>query len=227
MRRLLITGAGKAALACIEQLSKLKHRFSITLLRGPGASTDGEERWDEHLDQQRLNKLGVEVRKGVCVEAIDRYAKVARSCDGSRTTFDTLILAAGSANHGLARAAGLEVRSGVLLNDFLQTSDAHVYALGGGAEHRGTIYVDPETIDEQARVLAAHLAGYIPGPFHGLGTNGMGSSTAAASNSDGLMNLSAAVKTCASLPASSAGFVRRSEVQTLEPEVRPALVGVV
>jgi nitrite reductase (NADH) large subunit len=224
MRRLLITGAGKAALACIEQLSKLKHRFSITLLRGPGASTDGEERWDEHLDQQRLNKLGIEVRKGVCVEAIDRYAKVARSCDGSRTTFDTLILAAGSANPGLARAAGLEVRSGVLLNDFLQTSDAHVYALGGGAEHRGTIYDDPETIDEQARVLAAHLAGYIPGPFHGVIP-----STAAAgvSNAAGLMSLSAVVKPCASLPASSAGFVRRSEVQTLEPEVRPALVGVV
>ena len=97
MRRLLITGAGKAALACIEQLSKLKHRFSVTLLRGPGgfsAGADADERWDEHLDEQRLNKLGVEVRTGVCLEAIDRYAKVARACDGSRTTFDTLILAA-------------------------------------------------------------------------------------------------------------------------------------
>ena len=134
MRRLLITGAGRAAMACIEQLSKLKHQFSITVLRGPaGMHTDGPDTVaDEKWDQQRLDKLGVELRPGVCVEAIDRYAKVVRACDGSRTTFDTLILAAESANPGLARAAGLEVRSGVLLNDFLQTSDAHVYASATG-----------------------------------------------------------------------------------------------
>lgn len=224
MRRLLITGAGRAALACIEQLSKLKHQFLITVLRGPSTP---EPRADLAMgvewDPARLHKLGVEVRSGECVEAINRYARVVRGCDGSRVTFDTLILAAESANPQLARAAGLEVRSGVVANDFLQTSDAHVYALGGGTEHRGTIYSDPESIGEQARVLAAHLAGYRPAPFRPQkNPRALDALTTA-----GLVSLGASVKTCASLPDVSVGSAQRSEVQTPEPEDRPALVGAV
>ena len=206
MRRLLIAGAGKAALACIEQLSKLKHHFLITVLHAPGNTAAPE--WDE----ARLTKTGIEIQSGVCVEAIDRYARVVRSCDGSRTTFDTLILAAGSATPDLARAAGLEVRSGVLLNDYLQTSDAHVYALGEGAEHRGTVYNDPEMLEEQARVLAAHVTGSHPPPFKG---------TLASE----VLALSSAVKACAASPAVSAGSELRSGDQRLVPEDQPVLAG--
>lgn len=213
MRRLLITGAGNAALACIQQLSKLKHHFSILVLGGP-RGLDARTGGGAESDQVRLEKLGVEVRADVCVEAIDRYAKVVRGCDGSRTTFDTLILAAESANLGLARAAGLEVRSGVLLNDFLQTSDAHVYALGDGAEHRGTVYSDPVNVQEQARVLAAHVTGCVPAPFKGATTSG-------------LQNLNASIRACAASPAASVGSGLRSGDQTLEPEDQIALAGAV
>jgi len=177
MSRLLITGAGKAAQACVEHLSKLTHQFTITVLRAPGReepSIRGEDSWDRLKMETR-----VEICSGVCVEAIDRHARVVRACDGSRTTFDRLILAAGSANPEIARSSGLEVHTGVVLNDFLQTSDAHVYALGDGAEHRGTVYSDPENIDRQARVLAAHLAGFRSAPFIGLS-----SKTASAASPD-------------------------------------------
>jgi len=164
MSRLLITGAGKAAQACVEHLSRLTHQFTITVLRAPGR----EEPNTRADSWERLRmETGVEILSAVCVEAIDRHARVVRGCDGSRTTFDRLILAADSANPEIARASGLEVHTGVVLNDFLQTSDAHVYALGDGAEHRGTVYSDPENIDRQARVLAAHVAGFVPAPFTG------------------------------------------------------------
>jgi len=238
MRRLLITGAGKAALACIEQLAKLKHHFAISVLRGPavpepdGTSAPGANAdWDE-----RLAKLGVEVRGTVCVESIDRYAKVVRACDGSRTTFDTLILAAGSANPGLARAARLEVHNGVLSNDYLQTSDAHVYALGEGAEHRGCVYTDAETIDEQARVLAAHIAGFYPAPFLGrvkapstAATPGLRSLAASVSGSVSAVGVNGvgitAVRTCDALPAVSVGSALRSEDQMPALEGLPVLAG--
>ena len=246
MRRLLIAGAGHAALACIEQLSKLKHQFSITVLGGPprpeprpcaeseeaqlvkpASETLGPEKLN--MDKLSMDKLGlgmdkpgIELRADVCVEAIDRHAKVVRGCDGSRTTFDTLILAADSANPGLARAAGLEVRTGVLLNDVLQTSDAHVYALGDGAEHCGSIYKDPEAIREQARVLAAHISGYVPRPFRGARKARVAGLSGASS---ALRNLSASLTACAASPASSAAPARRSEVQTPEPEGRSALAG--
>jgi len=232
MKRLLITGAGKAALACIEQLTKLKHQFSISVLRGPagpdtsanpdaGASPEdsgASPEWDE----RRLARLGVEVHGNVCVEAIDRYARVVRGCDGSRTTFDTLILAAGPANAALARAAGLEVHAGVLSNDYLQTSDAHVYALGDGAEHRGCVYTDAENIGEQARVLAAHIAGYYPSPFRGA------ANLRVAAGALELRNLAAGVagvKACDALPTASVDSAQRSGDQTPELKDRPVLAG--
>jgi NAD(P)H-nitrite reductase large subunit len=253
MRRLLIAGAGKAALACIEQLAKLKHQFSISVLRGPagpepngsaGPATGASDASPDWLGaspewEQRLAKLGVEVHETVCVEAIDRYAKVVRGCDGSRTTFDTLILAAGSANPALARAARLEVRNGVLSNDYLQTSDAHVYALGEGAEHRGSVYTDAETIEEQARVLAAHIAGFYPSPFQGrmkslaagLPTSLPGIRSLAANLSGGAVAVgvsaigASAIRTCDALSAVSVGSAPRSEDQKPAPEDQPALVG--
>jgi NAD(P)H-nitrite reductase large subunit len=185
MRRLLIAGAGPACVACLEQLLKFSHQFRITVFEGPGPqgpengpgraaqskSGDAEPNKDavrDKIDPPRrewLRKNDVEVLTAVCVEAIDRHANVVRGCDGSRTTFDTLILAAGGSIPALARAAGLEVRSGVVVNDYMEASDAHVYALGEGAEHRGSIYTDTETVVEQARVLAAHLFGYNTAPF--------------------------------------------------------------
>jgi len=213
MRRLLITGAGKAAQACIEHLSKLNHNFTITVLRAPGGR---DELACSNDAFRRLEQLGVEVRSGVCVEAIDRHARVVRGCDGSRTTFDRLVLAAGAANAAIARASGLEVRTGVVLNDFLQTSDAHVYALGEGTEHRGAVYTDPENIDRQARVLAAHLAGYVSAPFIGLpcvdspfGDSPFGDSRTA----------------CAALPDASVRSLLRLADQTPAPEDLPALAG--
>ena len=232
MRRLLITGAGKAALACIEQLAKLKHHFSITVFRG--SKTAAALDWDD----DRLAKMGVEVRRNVCVESIDRYARVVRGCDGSRTTFDTLILASGDSDPGLARAARLEVRRGVLSNDYLQTSDAHVYVLGEGAEHRGSVYSDPQIICEQAQVLAAHLAGYHPAPFQGRPEFAAPVVTPAVERFEATAGLTilanavladtelaSPVMTYGALPAVSVDSARRSADQTLAPAGRLVLAG--
>lgn len=218
MRRLLIAGAGAAGRACIEQLSKLKHEFWMALVSGPGSPDVGVVAEDLKVlkDDAWIRKHGVEIHADVCVEAIDRYAKVVRGCDRSRITYDTLVLAAGSANPALARAAGLEVHSGVVVNDFLETSDAHVYALGEGTEHRGHIYSEPEIVQEQARVLAGHIAGAHRSPFRGGGLRNLGSALRTSS-----------VRTCASLPDASSGSVRRSEGQTPDSEDRPALAGAV
>jgi len=206
MRRLVIAGAGNAGMACIEQILKFKHQCAITVFE----CATGLAKLDQS-HREWLRKNEVEVRPAVCVEAIDRHAKVVRSCDGSRTTFDRLILAGGGSIPALGRDAGLEVRSGVVVNDFMETSDAHVYALGEGVEHRGSVYSDPETVEEQARVLAAHLTGNATVPFKRSLAN--------------LLSAVSAIKTCAGLPNASADSARRSEDQTLPPANRPALFG--
>ena len=68
------------------------------------------------------------------------------------------------AGHEVAAAflpdqAGLGLDRGILVDDHLQTSRPGIYAIGECAEHRGVCYGLVEPAYEQARALAAHLAG--------------------------------------------------------------------
>ena len=80
--------------------------------------------------------------------------------DGRVLAADAVIFAAGiRPNAALAKAAGLTVNRGIVVDDRLETSIAGVYALGECAEHDGVCYGLVEPAYEQARVLADHLAG--------------------------------------------------------------------
>jgi nitrite reductase (NADH) large subunit len=87
------------------------------------------------------------------VEAIELF-------DGRRIDADAVIFAAGiRPNIALAKDAGIPVNRGIVVDDYLQTGAADIFALGECAEHRGTCYGLVEPAYEQARVLAQHLAG--------------------------------------------------------------------
>ena len=69
-----------------------------------------------------------------------------------------------------ARACGLEVgeRGGVVVNDRLQTSDPHIYAIGEVALHGGMIYGLVAPGYEMAEIVAQNLTG---GDEHFQGTD--------------------------------------------------------
>ncbi|MET7870193.1 NAD(P)/FAD-dependent oxidoreductase [Streptomyces cyaneofuscatus] len=80
--------------------------------------------------------------------------------DGYELAADLTVLACGvRPRTGLARAAGLEVRKGIVVDDELRTSDPYIHALGDCAEHRSTLYGLAGPALEQADVLAEVLAG--------------------------------------------------------------------
>ncbi len=80
--------------------------------------------------------------------------------DGPSIAVDAVVFAVGvRANAGLAASTGLEVQRGVVVDDGLATSDPDIFAIGECAEHRGLCYGLVEPAYEQARVLAARLAG--------------------------------------------------------------------
>ena len=100
-----------------------------------------------------LNANTARIDGNGCVEAIELT-------DGTRIDTDAVIFAAGIRPNGaLAKAAGIPVNRGVVVNDQLEAGIPDVYALGECAEHRGTCYGLVEPAYEQARVLAQHLAG--------------------------------------------------------------------
>ena len=80
--------------------------------------------------------------------------------DGRRIDADFVVVAAGvRPNIDLAHTADLAVDRGVVVDDHLQTSKPGIYAIGECAEHRGICYGLVEPAYDQARALAAHLAG--------------------------------------------------------------------
>ncbi len=80
--------------------------------------------------------------------------------DGSEADGDLVVMAVGiKPNVDLARASGIEINRGIVIDDFMRTSAPDVYAVGECAEHRGIAYGLVAPLYEQGAVLAKHLAG--------------------------------------------------------------------
>src|SRR6059058_3798842 len=80
--------------------------------------------------------------------------------DGSSIAADFVVIAAGiRPNVELGRKAGLEVNRGIIVNDYMETSNPDVFAVGECVEHNGTCYGLVAPLFEQGKVLAATITG--------------------------------------------------------------------
>jgi assimilatory nitrate reductase electron transfer subunit len=112
--------------------------------------------------RRAVEGLGVGVHLGSFAAAVTGTRRVTgvRLADGREVASDLVVLACGvRAETTLARAAGLAVDRGVLVDDRLRTDDPHVHALGECAQHAGTVYGLVAPAWEQAAVLADRLTG--------------------------------------------------------------------
>ncbi|WP_376795980.1 nitrite reductase large subunit NirB [Thermogemmatispora sp.] len=106
----------------------------------------GEQGIQLHLGKETVAVLGQDQLCGL------------RFSDGSGLACDLCVIATGSQpNIELARAAGLAVRHGIVVDDNLACSVPEVFALGECAEHRGQTYGLVAPGWEQARILAERL----------------------------------------------------------------------
>lgn len=91
--------------------------------------------------------------------------------DDDELTCRTVVLTAGSGPRTqLARAAGLEVGHGVVVDDALTTSDPAISAIGDCAQHRGIVSGLVAPAWEQAVTVAARLTGADPDARYTGGT---------------------------------------------------------
>ncbi|MEG8275549.1 NAD(P)/FAD-dependent oxidoreductase [Streptomyces sp. AHA2] len=115
------------------------------------------------LVRRHLTGLGVEVHTECRVRDVRCVAGAVRSvelADGYALDADLVVVACGVRPRvGLAQAAGLDVREGVVVDDELRTSDPYIHAIGDCARHDGVLYGLAAPALEQADVLAESLAG--------------------------------------------------------------------
>ncbi|WP_369169184.1 NAD(P)/FAD-dependent oxidoreductase [Streptomyces sp. R28] len=115
------------------------------------------------LVRRHLGDLGVEVHTDLRVRDVRCVGGAVRSvemADGYALDADLVVLACGvRPRAGLAQAAGLHVRKGIVVDDELRTSDPYIHAIGDCAQHDGNVYGLATPALEQAEVLAELLAG--------------------------------------------------------------------
>jgi nitrite reductase (NADH) large subunit len=149
-------------------------------LRTRGAEVEVAEVFDRLLPRQldppaaallkaELEKTGLRVRLGVAAEEVLGGAEAAglRFKGGVELGADMIVVAAGvRPDLTLASEAGLPVERGLVVDDFLRTSDPKIFAAGDITQHRGRVYgIIPAAFD-QARAAAYGMLG-LEKPYEG------------------------------------------------------------
>ncbi len=138
---------------CVFVFGTLDDTRRLAEAAGPGVRAVVIGGWLAAEAARSLRKRGCEV---VIVEP----EKAARFNSAEQFHADIVVIATNlRPNTTLARDAGLEVNRGILVNDQMETSDRHIFAVGGCTEHNGQTFDCFPPILEQAKVLAANLAG--------------------------------------------------------------------
>ncbi len=110
----------------------------------------------------KMNELGVTVLLGLSTTAILGRERVegVQFKGGGSIPADLVVVAAGiRPNTGLGQAAGLEVKRGIVVNDYMETSHPDIFAVGECVQHNGMCYGLVAPLIEQGKVLAATITG--------------------------------------------------------------------
>jgi nitrite reductase (NADH) large subunit len=114
-----------------------------------------------HL-QRKIEELGVRVIcKGVTSALLGNgHVEAVKLQSGDILDADFVVVAAGiRPNSELGVKAGLKVNRGIVINDYMETSDPNIFAVGECVEHDGETFGLVAPLFEQGKVLAATITG--------------------------------------------------------------------
>ena len=152
----VVLGGGLLGLESAKVLSDMGLHVTVVQSAKILMNTQLDEIGGEMLSRQ-IERAGIFARLGRTVEGIygdERVTGVVLD-DGTTLSANLVVLACGVRPRvDTARASGLPVNKGILVNDTLATEVPGVYAFGECAEHRGKTYGIVAPVWEQAAVLA-------------------------------------------------------------------------
>jgi nitrite reductase (NADH) large subunit len=159
--RVVVIGGGLLGLEAAYGLAKAGARVTVLHLM--------DRLMERQLDvtaarmlQRAVEQMGIEVLLNADTAEIAGHGRVEGVAlkDGRTIEADAVVVAIGiRPSAELARAAGIAVKRGIVVDDALETAVAGIHAIGECAEHRGICYGLVEPAHEQARVLAERLSG--------------------------------------------------------------------
>jgi nitrite reductase (NADH) large subunit len=157
----IVVGGGLLGLEAAKVLADRGLHVTVVQLKKTLMNAQLDEIGGEMLERQ-IERAGIFVRTGRTVEAVyaEERVKGVYLDDGTNRPADLVVLACGVRPRiDVAKASGLPVNRGIIVNDTLATEVPSVYAFGECAEHAGKTYGIVAPVWEQAAVLADVLTG--------------------------------------------------------------------
>ena len=165
--RAIVVGGGLLGLEAAFGLTKRGMKVTVLHLM----QTLMERQLDEAaglLLQRDLESSGITVLTKAQTEAIvgDGRVEAVQLADGRELPADIVVFTVGvRPNIDLARAGGLDVNRGIIVDDFMATSEPDIFAVGECIEHRGQTFGLVGPLWEQARICAGVLTGSAQEPY--------------------------------------------------------------
>jgi nitrite reductase (NADH) large subunit len=157
----IVVGGGLLGLEAAKVLADRGLHVTVVQVKKTLMNAQLDEIGGEMLERE-IERAGIFVRTGRTVEAVyaEERVKGVFMDDGSTRPADMVVLACGVRPRiDVAKASGVPVNRGIIVNDLLATEVPSVYAFGECAEHAGKTYGIVAPVWEQAAVLADVLTG--------------------------------------------------------------------
>ena len=110
----------------------------------------------------KMNQMGITVLLGLSTTKVlgNGHVQGVEFKGGGSVPADLVVIAAGiRPNITLGEKAGLEIKRGIVVNDYMQTSHPDIFAVGECVQHNGICYGLVAPLIEQGKVLAATITG--------------------------------------------------------------------
>ncbi|KGP73426.1 nitrite reductase large subunit NirB [Pontibacillus yanchengensis] len=168
-KKAVVIGGGLLGLEAARGLLNLGMKVDVVHLVGHLMERQLDpiagEMLKQELENQGMNFL---LEKKTTEIFGDERVRGLRFTDGTEVEADLVVMAIGIVpNALLASESGVRVNRGIVVNDLMQTSIPHVYAVGECAEHREVTYGLVAPLYEQAKVLAEKVCHRKVLPYEG------------------------------------------------------------
>jgi ferredoxin-nitrate reductase len=131
-----------------RQLDPLGSQLLHEELISKGVDIYYNDEIERFLGEQQVT--GIRLKSGLLIEA------------------QAIVIAIGTApNIEIAKAAGIDCKRGVVVDEYLQTSDPNIFAIGEIAEFKGFLYGITAAAEQQAEIVARYLNGDISKYYSG------------------------------------------------------------
>ena len=167
--KVLIAGGG---LLGIELAASLRETgIDVALIQRSSKLMDRQlDRLGSQLLYEELTDRGIEILYNDEIERFVGLKKLEgiKLKSGRQVACQAVVLSIGTVpNIELAQASELPCKRGIVVDEYLQTNDASVYAIGEIAEFNGTLYGITAAAEQQAAIVAKHLSGDITNYYKG------------------------------------------------------------